>query len=216
MEHHHAEQKVRYDLRSHGKPFSVGDLVWLHTPAVPQGKSRKLHRPWTGPYRVVAKPSDSVYRLQHVQFRRRRPVVHFNRLKHCSSGTRLPPPCTQTSHRRQTSPHPPIGAGLQLLDDDADSTSHEAPAGNPLPPGQPAVPVSDTTASLSASPPHQSPATPPTLCPTSNHLPTPPPPSPTSFAVPLSTSESPQPPPPRRYPQRQPAAPSRLYGTVQF
>ena len=215
MQYHQAEQKMRYDSRSHGKPFSVGDLVWLHNPAVPRGKSRKLHQPWTGPYRVVAKPSDSVYRLQHVQFRRRRPVVHFNRLKHCSAGTRLPSPCTQTSQRRQTSPRPPIGAGLHLLDDDADFTSHEVPAENPLPPGQPAVLVPDTTASPSASPPHPSPGTSPTLCPTSNSFPTPHPPSPTSPATPLSTS-SPQPQPPRRYPQRQRTAPSRLYGTVLF
>ena len=74
MEQKQAEQKLRYDARSQGKPFTIGDLVWLHSPAVPRGKSRKLHRPWTGPFRIIAKPSDPNYRLQHVQFRRRRPV----------------------------------------------------------------------------------------------------------------------------------------------
>ena len=28
---------------------NVGDLVWLHSPAVPRGRSRKLHCPWKNP-----------------------------------------------------------------------------------------------------------------------------------------------------------------------
>ena len=39
-------------LQSEG-PWEPGDLVWLHTPVVPKGKPRKLHCPWTGPFRVV-------------------------------------------------------------------------------------------------------------------------------------------------------------------
>ena len=214
VENRQAKQKVRYDSRIQGKPFSVGDQVWLHNSAVPRGKSRKLHRPWTGPFRVVTKLSDSVYRLQHMQFRRRRPVVHFNRLKPCSQGTRFPSPCTHTPQRKQASPCPPVGARLQLLDDDSALPS-DAFAGDPLPPnsqlpGQPLAPVSDTSSSPPASPLIQ------------RHLPRNSSPSPTSTSPPAtppttppSVSESPQP-PPRRYPQRQRVAPSRLYGTVKF
>ena len=32
-------QKVHYDKLCKGKPFKVGDMVWLHCPAVPRGKS---------------------------------------------------------------------------------------------------------------------------------------------------------------------------------
>ena len=49
MGHQLEQQKDRYDARSHGKAFEAGDLVWLHNPAVPRGRSKKLHRPWTGP-----------------------------------------------------------------------------------------------------------------------------------------------------------------------
>ena len=200
MERMQAKQKVRYDAKSQDRPFSIGDLVWLHSPAVPRGKSRKLHRPWTGPFRVVAKPSDSVYRLQHVQFRRKRPVVHFNRLKPCSPDTRLPQPQTPALRGEQPRPPaPPVGSGLELLDDDADSTSHEETEKNTPVPGPPTIPLPD----INASPPTES-------------LPVSSPRPPTPSAASASTQDSPQSTPPRRYPQRQRAAPARLYKTVQF
>ena len=90
MGHQLQKQKVHYDARTEGDPFEDGDWVWLHHPAVPKGKSRKLHRPWTGPYRVVKRLSEAVYHLQDVQCPRRRPVVHFNRLKRCPDHVRMP------------------------------------------------------------------------------------------------------------------------------
>jgi hypothetical protein len=46
-------QKQIYDKKVHGKPFEKDDLVWLHSPVPPRGCPRKLHRPWTGPYRIL-------------------------------------------------------------------------------------------------------------------------------------------------------------------
>ena len=46
-------QKDIYDQKVHGDPFMPGSLVWLHSPVVPQGESRKLHHPWTGPWKVL-------------------------------------------------------------------------------------------------------------------------------------------------------------------
>ena len=34
--------------------FSIGQLVWLHNPAVPSGMSKKLACPWYGPYTVTS------------------------------------------------------------------------------------------------------------------------------------------------------------------
>ena len=122
MGHQLEQQKDHYDVRSHGKAFEAGDLVWLHNPAVPRARSKKLHRPWTGPYHVMSKLSEAMHRLQHTQCSRKRPVVHFDRLKPCSPTTRLP----QASRRRpqlpqssshQSSTHSPVGAGLELVDD---------------------------------------------------------------------------------------------------
>ena len=56
--------KDHYDRKVHGNPYSEGDLVWLHTPVVPSGQSRKLHQPWTGPFKVVRQLSERTYRIQ--------------------------------------------------------------------------------------------------------------------------------------------------------
>ena len=74
-------QKTLYDRKVAGHSYSVGDHVWLHCPAVTRGNSRKLHRPWQGPYKIVKVITDVLYRIQLVKQPRRRIVVHYNRLK---------------------------------------------------------------------------------------------------------------------------------------
>ena len=85
-------QKDTYDEKVHGVPFKQNDLVWLHSTVVPRSCRRKLHRSWTGPFKVVKQLADSVYHLQNVLLRRLRPVVHFNRLKPCPDDISMP--CT--------------------------------------------------------------------------------------------------------------------------
>lgn len=43
----------------------------------------KLSRRWQGPYVIVKKLSDVVYRIELEGNKRKRLVVHFNRLKRC-------------------------------------------------------------------------------------------------------------------------------------
>ena len=76
----HLRQKTLYDRSSHGDPYKAGDLVWLHCPAVPRGKSPKLHCYWQGPYSVVKTLGDSLFLIQHRDSPRKRTVVHFDRL----------------------------------------------------------------------------------------------------------------------------------------
>ena len=57
-----------YDRATHGNPYAVDDLVWLHCPAVPRLHQRYnlwLHPYWQGPYRVVKQISDVLFLLQH-------------------------------------------------------------------------------------------------------------------------------------------------------
>ncbi len=54
-------QKEIYDRRVTGGRFSKGGRVWLHSPAVPRGKSPKFHKPWKGPFTVVKVLSDVTY-----------------------------------------------------------------------------------------------------------------------------------------------------------
>ena len=60
-------QKNLYDRKVAGAPYCVGDLVWLHSPAVARGSSRKLHRPWQGPYKIVKVITDVIYRIQYTK-----------------------------------------------------------------------------------------------------------------------------------------------------
>ena len=64
-----------------GFPYQMGDLVLLHDPVVKRGCSRKFHRPWKGPFKVVKILSPTVYHVQDCKHSRKRKVVHFNRLK---------------------------------------------------------------------------------------------------------------------------------------
>ena len=84
-------QKELYDCKRHGEFYKAGDLVWLHSPVVPRGASRKLHRPWTGPYKIIKRLADVTYRIQNCNGRRRRRrlVVHFDRLKPCRQDMRM-------------------------------------------------------------------------------------------------------------------------------
>ncbi len=66
--------------KSTRRTLKVGDLVWLHSLAVPRGHARKLYRLWTG-------PADATYLIQDTLSRRRWTVVRFNRLKPCNPGT---------------------------------------------------------------------------------------------------------------------------------
>ena len=78
---YHERQKAFYDRKVYGKPYTLGDLVWLYSPVPQKGTSRKLYHPWTGPFKVVKKISDVTYRIQQQQGKRLRKIEHFDRLK---------------------------------------------------------------------------------------------------------------------------------------
>jgi len=131
----HERQKLYYDQKTHGDLYRPGDLVWLLSPKVPKNSSKKLFHPWTGPFKVLKKLSDSTYRVQRTEGRRQRQVVHFNRLKPCPKDIRIAisdqPTITDGSRAQPTSetrkntndspkqpPMQPVGTHLEIVDDD--------------------------------------------------------------------------------------------------
>ena len=88
--HKLCRQKDLYDRKVYGRPYECAELVWLHSPVVPRGQPKKLRHPWTGPFRVVRKLSDTVYRIQNTQAPLQRLVVQFDCLKSCSSFSHSP------------------------------------------------------------------------------------------------------------------------------
>ena len=111
----HRVQKQHYDKRVHGDEYKEGDLVWLHSTVVPKQKSKKLHLPWTGPYRVLEKISACTYRIRLPNSRRQPMVVHFNRLKLCAPNTKLTT-THATADSTVTPTTQPIGTDLDIID----------------------------------------------------------------------------------------------------
>ena len=118
-------QKDLYDQRIHGHPYQPGDLVWLHCPAVPKGCSKKLYRPWKGPFRVLRTIGNTTYHIKDVKSPRKKVYVHFNRLKPYSGYEQ------QATNTTSCAPHPPtvenpdlntrsppVGSHLTLLEPD--------------------------------------------------------------------------------------------------
>ena len=73
------KMKVRYDVDASNSQFEKGDNVWLYTPQKKKGLSPKLQRYWKGPYSVVKRINDLVYKIQSGPHTK--PIiVHRNRL----------------------------------------------------------------------------------------------------------------------------------------
>jgi hypothetical protein len=71
--------KTRYDKLVNSAGYQEGDRVWLYRPTRTKGKSPKLQSSWKGPYKIVTRINDVVYRIQKYP-RSRMMVVHLDRL----------------------------------------------------------------------------------------------------------------------------------------
>lgn len=77
--------KARYDLRANSTGFQQDDRVWLYNPQRKKGRSPKLTPAWEGPYTVIKRINDVVYRIQRSP-RSKMKVVHLDRLKRYQTG----------------------------------------------------------------------------------------------------------------------------------
>ncbi|GBL82395.1 hypothetical protein AVEN_252543-1 [Araneus ventricosus] len=69
--------KTRYDSRAADHHFKEGDLVWMYKPKQRSGLSTKLQQNCEGPYTVVKKLNDIVYRVQ-MSPNAKPKVIHIN------------------------------------------------------------------------------------------------------------------------------------------
>ncbi|KAJ8959954.1 hypothetical protein NQ318_009387, partial [Aromia moschata] len=76
---HSDKMKQRLDTTSTEIAFKPGDAVWLYAPKRTKGKSPKLQSNWEGPYTIIKKINDLVYRTQ-LSPRSKPKVVHLERL----------------------------------------------------------------------------------------------------------------------------------------
>ena len=75
----HRQKKI-YDRRLNERCYGQGDVVYLADSSSRIGQSKKLRKPWIGPFVVTTVISSVLYRIKD---RRREQVVHHDRLKLC-------------------------------------------------------------------------------------------------------------------------------------
>ena len=77
----HQNNKRLYDRRAKVREFKENGLVYFYNPAKKEklGFTRKFHRPWAGPFKVIKKISDLNYKI--VDQNNKQQVVHVNRMK---------------------------------------------------------------------------------------------------------------------------------------
>ena len=74
------KQKRLYDRKISQYSYSVNDAVWLRVYVKPRGLSKKLQLRWEGPFKIIQKISDLVFKIQKNK-KSSCKIVHFNRLK---------------------------------------------------------------------------------------------------------------------------------------
>ena len=80
--------KARYDRAANTDGFQEGQLVLLFNPQRKKGLCPKLQTHWEGPYKIVTKINDVVYRIQRSDSpRSKMKVVHLERLAPYGTGT---------------------------------------------------------------------------------------------------------------------------------
>ncbi|CAB0006645.1 unnamed protein product [Nesidiocoris tenuis] len=78
LQFHSSRAKDRHDRSCNAPSFAVRDMVYLYTPAVKKGKTKKFNKFWAGPYKIVKVHSDQNVTLK---MGRRETRVHTSRLK---------------------------------------------------------------------------------------------------------------------------------------
>ena len=72
-------QRIQYDHRASKKGFEVGQQVWLYDPSKKMGVCPALTSPRKGPFVIIEKLDDLLYKIQKGP-RSNPKVVHLNRL----------------------------------------------------------------------------------------------------------------------------------------
>ena len=157
----HKRQKAIFDEKIHGKPFDLGDNVWLHSPAIPRGQSKKLYRPWKGPFKVVERFGESVYKIKGPKGYQ---CVHFDRLKPYQGENREfqseAPPSQRFTEQQLIPEDPPprTPAAMELLDDDEEEQQLDGQANEDQPEVAPAADPPAVVPAADPPPGHRYPA----------------------------------------------------------
>ncbi|KAK3091067.1 hypothetical protein FSP39_016879, partial [Pinctada imbricata] len=79
------KMKRHYDLNVNENQIESGDAVWLFNPKRKRSLSPKLQCQWEGPYTVLKKNNDVIFKIQKNKATKPK-IVHHDRLKPYSGG----------------------------------------------------------------------------------------------------------------------------------
>jgi len=100
-------QRRNYDVRTQGRHFLAGELVWVYSPQRKKGRCPKLDSQWVGPCRVLERLGEVVYRVQ-LPSKGRKVVLHRDRLAPYRGASPAPAQTTSVALSPQaSSPFPP-------------------------------------------------------------------------------------------------------------
>ena len=77
----HQNSKRLHHRKAKARHFEANDLVYLYTPAMKPGLTKKFRKFWSGPYKVIRKLSELNYEI--ISKDNRKHIVHVNRIKRC-------------------------------------------------------------------------------------------------------------------------------------
>ena len=97
--------KKYYDKHAKLISYSIGEWILIRFPQDETGKSRKLSRPWHGPYRITALTQTDVTAVKVYYPKEGAIQVHMNRDIKCPSG--FPPGYFWYGNKRCGPSHPP-------------------------------------------------------------------------------------------------------------
>ena len=98
-------QKRNYDVRTRGRHFQAGELVWVYSPQRKKGRCPKLESQWVGPCKVLERWGEVVYRVQ-LPGRGRRVALHRDRLAPYRGGSQGQAEGTPASSIQPPTSHP--------------------------------------------------------------------------------------------------------------
>ena len=127
------QQKAAFDFKANFQYYSEGELVWMRSKARKRGVCPKLQRRFKGPYRILERANEVLYRLVLVEGGAEI-VVHFTRLKPFLCSLPEPSIAQARDERAENRPNEP-GQPADLPF--GPSWVHRRPA--PLPQAGPAV-----------------------------------------------------------------------------
>ena len=88
----HSAQQTSYNRKQKAEIYEVNDHVGILFPQVKVGCTKKLYKPWKGPYVIIQKLNDLNYKVKLLNSTKSSFVVHINRMMHWPSKRTLQVP----------------------------------------------------------------------------------------------------------------------------